>query len=467
MKYIFKIVMLGLLMAPTVFAEKVRFIELDQQALQVRVDFIQQAKKEILFEYFSVWNDEQSLAAMSLLVQAAQRGVEVKVILDAASSKVPKALFTALLMQGKDTEGKQKLEIRSYNPFHFNFMDIFHRDHAKMLITDGVNLLTGGRNIGDRYFGFGGHRNFTDLDILVNGATASAARANFMEVWNSGLVHDPRSEKYSEDNLAETNCNRKEDQVMCLQQLAKVRMTITSELERIRQSTESVVSENNGSHIRNQTGTDWFVNIEDTQNVFFISQNASELVHSNNGQMNEPIFELLMSAKSDVNIVSPYLILRAEYKAKFQELIDHGVRVRILTNSLFSTDNAEAQAGYRDNRAALIKMGLEIFEYNGPNTIHAKTFIIDHKDLFVGTYNFDPRSAIKNREVGIIIKGNCNDKLSVQLAAIIEVFRSHSTLVGLNGEEKNPEFQLQPIPTQKKVMIKLFEMIMPFIRNQL
>ena len=143
------------------------------------------------------------------------------------------------------------------------------------------------------------------------------------------------------------------------------------------------------------------------------------------------------------------------------------MRVRIITNSVYSTDNAEAQAGYRDNRAALIKMGLEIFEYNGPNTIHAKTFIIDHKDLFVGTYNFDPRSAIKNREVGIIIKGEATDRLPKELETIIEGFRGHSTLVGQNGEEKNPEFQLQPIPARKKIMVKLFEMIMPFIRNQL
>ena len=142
------------------YANQVRLISDAHQALQVRIDIIQQARQEILVEYFSVWNDEQSLASLSFLIEVAQRGVKVKIIMDAIASTVPRSLMNALLMKGRDQRGRQNLEIKLYNPVSLNLIDGTHRDHSKMILVDGQTVLSGGRNLGDKYFGKNPDRNF-------------------------------------------------------------------------------------------------------------------------------------------------------------------------------------------------------------------------------------------------------------------------------------------------------------------
>lgn len=158
------VVLSALLISQFALANKAKLLLADTDALQARVDIIEQAKKEILVEYFSIWNDEQSVDIFAFLQQKAQRGIKVKIIMDSLSNKVPRSLISALQMHGKGPDGQQNLEIKVYNPLSLNLAKATHRDHSKMLIVDGKIMISGGRNIGDKYFGFNKVRNYKDAE---------------------------------------------------------------------------------------------------------------------------------------------------------------------------------------------------------------------------------------------------------------------------------------------------------------
>lgn len=199
----------------TTFADKALLLSNDQNALQARIDLIQQAKSEVIAEYFSVWNDEQSIGGLALLIEAAQRGVHVKVIVDALSNTIPRALFATLLEKGKDASGNQTLEIRVYNPVSLNLFNLTYRDHAKMLVADGKRIITGGRNVGDKYFGLNKNKNFNDLDILAEGSVATQARENFYKVWHSKQAKEVSLYEYDPKNLDPWACRQESDIMNC------------------------------------------------------------------------------------------------------------------------------------------------------------------------------------------------------------------------------------------------------------
>ncbi len=147
------------------------------------------------------------------------------------------------------------------------------------------------------------------------------------------------------------------------------------------------------------------------------------------GLLTHQLGKILGEPSSDVELVSPYFVPTATGTAAFAALADSGVKVRILTNSLDATDVAAVHAGYAKRRKALLRAGVALYELrrlaeNGPkdragpfgssgSSLHAKTFAVDRERVFVGSFNFDPRSANLNTELGFIID-------SPQLAARIE-----------------------------------------------
>jgi cardiolipin synthase C len=146
--------------------------------------------------------------------------------------------------------------------------------------------------------------------------------------------------------------------------------------------------------------------------------------------------ELVAGARESIVIQSPYLVMSDNAKALFRAAVARGVRVRILTNSLASTDNLQAFSGYRNQRKQLLEMGLDIREYkpdpanrnalmsraNPPATpplfaLHAKSMVVDGKIAYIGTFNFDPRSENLNTEVGVIAH---HPALAMRLQTLME-----------------------------------------------
>jgi putative cardiolipin synthase len=171
--------------------------------------------------------------------------------------------------------------------------------------------------------------------------------------------------------------------------------------------------------------------------VTFISdlpgKNSGKQGLGGGGRTTSQLAEALSQAQQRVTIQSPYLVLPEGGLELFAELIQRGVKVRISTNSLLSTDNLQAFSGYSKQRKELLKAGIEVYEFKPQPAIqnelieryaqlekqapifaiHAKTLVIDGEQLYIGTFNLDPRSANLNTEVGVIIKNQ-------QLAKIVE-----------------------------------------------
>lgn len=456
-----------LLSAALAKADQARFLEDDREAIQARVDLLQQAKKEILVEYFSVWNDEQSVGGMTLLIEAAQRGVKVKVILDALSNTVPLSLFATLVEKGRGADGQQNLEVRLYNPISLNLKKLTHRTHAKMIVVDGEIMITGGRNVGDKYFGLNKKRNFHDLDILLSGNVVKDAQANFMSVWTSDIVQTPSLFEYSKERLDPVYCNYQEDMSSCQAMQKYALEMIEKENLRLKTFFQNIITAESDDIVSSHTAHDWLEKSHYFEKITFLSHQPDKLVSKKRAQLSRDLLEAAKAAQKELNIVSPYLIPTPNLLSTLEELIQRGVRVRIITNSLRSTDNLFAQAGYRLLKPQLVRMGVEIYEYEGPDTIHAKTALIDQKHVLVGTYNIDPRSSFLNREIGISIMDQENGPLAQQLEKIIEDYRSVSILVAKDGKNHNQKWQNEGVSKTKLYLLRSLMTVTPFILNQL
>jgi putative cardiolipin synthase len=461
------LVLFAVLISHMSYADKVKLLLTDEDALQARVDIIQQARKEILVEYFSVWNDEQSVGGFMLLQKAAQSGIKVKVIMDSLSNTVPRALISALQMDSKGPDGQQNLEIKVYNPLNLNLMKATHRDHAKMLIVDSQIMISGGRNVGDKYFGFSKSRNFKDTDLILSGDAVNVARENYFKVWKSGLTEAPKLYENSPDRLAENTCAYSDDNYDACERLRETAVKAYKlEISRIDDIFRKMMSfSNDTTGLITNFGKDWTATMTEADHVEFMSHEPEKLVTSKTNTMTKKMTEKILRAKREVLITSPYLIPTAGLHEIFENLISRGVKVRIITNSLRSTDNLFAQAGYRAEKQKMTETGIEIYEYNGPDTLHAKTALIDQETALVGTFNLDPRSMHINREVGFAVTGN--DEVNRGLSARFESLVKESTLVAKDKVSYNTDKEFEGISDAKKLLLKAVTLILPLIKNQI
>lgn len=459
-----------LTLANTVKAEKARFLHNDQEALQARVDLIQQAKSEILVEYYAVTNDDVATSGVALLCEASKRGVQVKILLDALSSSVKDTTIAATQRDCKDKNGNTNITFKLFNrPEDITSIhDILDRVHDKMIAVDGKILLIGGRNVDAKYFGLDKKRNFRDLDILISGNVVQDARKYYLGLWEKNdIVKKAYYDKFQREKfvyICETvrgpNCDENVDKIYALLskdvKSASVRMTAL--LEKMKSGK---------GNTKWETGKDWLKDAKVIDGVKLLSNSTVKNMGSRNMNVSDELHSIVTQAKKKVLILSPYLIPTRRAKELFQGLVDRGVKVTIITNSLKSTDNLFAQAGYRTAKDTMIEMGIEIYEYNLVDTTHAKTAVIDDEIVLIGTYNLDPRSSKLNREVGLMIKDTKGSGLAKELTSIINKFKAQSLLVGRDRQHMNVELQDAEVGNFKKGAVKVIEQTVPLIKSQL
>lgn len=457
----------GFLICFSANAERVRFIRDPHDALQVRVDLVQQAKKEILVEYFSVWNDDQSAGGIALLLDAARRGVKVKVILDAFSHRIPTSMFAAMNALSKRPDGTPGIEVRLYNDFSLNIFDLTKRDHSKMIIVDGKALLAGGRNIGDKYFDLAKSGNYDDLDVLIDGPVVQRARTNFLTSWQSKLLSPPRLGRHSEDELAPAACFYQEGSSFnCEQSQNMNRREIAAESLRLDHLLFEIFKRERDDLVRANTGTDWFKKSIQVPSINLVTPDPKRLVTRRTAFLADEVLDAIEGARKTVRIVSPYVVPTKRAMSVFSRLLAKGVEIQIITNSLTSTDSIMAQAGYRYMKDQMIPMGVELHEYKGPNTLHAKALMIDGREVLVGSFNIDPRSFYLNREIGLEI--DQPGALAGQLEKLMNGFMSNSVLVSKYGQEHNQEWRREQDEKSGKLLaISLLQLVMPVLIHQL
>jgi cardiolipin synthase C len=397
-----------------------------EEALLARAWLADHAEKTIEVQYFIWSTDNIGILASEALLRAADRGVKVRVIVDDLLVDAPNKSLLALAKH-------PNIDIRIYNPQHsvgtpfhkrllniaVNFRGVNQRMHDKTFIVDGKLGITGGRNMAAEYFDFNHEYNFRDRDALLLGDVAKTMQASFDQFWASPLSA-PVEELYNGLGLMQKNVSVKDEEVQ----------KIYADLHRYAENSENFSIENRNAIVATPQA---FMRLAEQivwTNVEFISdtpgKNTNKLLLGGGGKTTERLAQLVQAANTEIVIQSPYLVMSSQAKTLFKAAIKRGVKVRISTNSLASTDNIQAFSGFRNQRDQLIKMGIEIYEYKpDPQikqqllrqataakekppvfAIHAKTMVVDKRTVFIGTFNFDPRSQNLNTEVGVIVQNS-------------------------------------------------------------
>ena len=370
-------------------------------ALTSRLALIDQASQSVDAQYY-IWHDDTSgMLLLDALDRAAQRGVRVRLLLD--DNGVP-GLDGYLAALNADPN----FQIRLFNPstirkpkmagYAIDFMRMNRRMHNKSMIVDGAAAIIGGRNIGDEYFQIG-EAFYVDMDALAIGAIIPKTAAVFDQYWNSASV-------FALEDIVPG---------------AGDRAGFDARLAQVKASAEArdLLDMLKNSAARYAAGE---VELEWTQVQLVADDPVKGLGIAERDQlMITRLEEILGQIETRLDLVSAYFIPGTQGTAFFDQLARSGKKVNILTNALNTTDVLLVHSGYTKYRRALLEAGVTLFELKlRGNTVpksdmhmkplglsgaslHAKTFAVDGKRVFIGSFNFDPRSAMLNCEMGFLI----------------------------------------------------------------
>ncbi|MEI2301586.1 phospholipase D family protein [Ensifer sp. MJa1] len=407
------------------------------EAFVVRAHAARRAGRSLDLQYY-YWKDDLTgmLLAREILA-AADRGVRVRLLLDDINAGIHDRMCIAL-------DAHPNVDVRLFNPsrartdrFRRGFemtvraFSATRRMHNKLWVADGRVAVAGGRNIGDAYFDAAELSNFRDLDVWMVGPVLGQASAMFDRYWNSASVlpiaslRSPRKQYLpalhdAVDGLARTPAGR-------------------FYLERV----DAAMDEDAICHGTRRLH--WSADVR-----LAADPPEKALMQKRQNWLLRELFPLIEAATRDLRIISPYFIPGVAGTRELTAIAARGARVSVLTNSLAATDVAAVHGGYVKYRRKLVRAGVELFElkeqgdvadghrmslFGARNaSLHSKAFVVDGLNGFVGSMNFDPRSASLNTEMGVVFE---DAALAGELAAMFdeETSPAISYRLGLDGAQ--------------------------------
>ena len=374
-------------------------------AFAARMMLARAAERSLDVQYYIWHNDMTGILLLEALHEAADRGVRVRLLLDDNGTSGLDQALSAL-------DGHPNIEVRLYNPFAVRwpktlgylteFGRLNRRMHNKSFTADNQATIVGGRNIGDEYFGATTGVLFADLDVLAIGAVVGDVSTDFDRYWNSDSAYpvdgllNPASptelEELEADAVTIERSPEAEAYTQAMRELPFIRQLLGGDLP-LEWAATRMVS-------------------DDPRKTLDAAPREAMLPHQ--------LHEILGAPARELVLVSPYFVPTAAGTRVFAKMARNGVRVRVLTNALEATDVAVVHSGYAKRRKDLLAAGVELYEMKrmargaernksaGPfgssgSSLHAKTFAVDGERVFVGSFNFDPRSARLNTELGFVI----------------------------------------------------------------
>ena len=396
-----------------------RIISVGVDGFLLRAQMIGAAERTLDLQYFIFRGDETGRLLTDGLLRAADRGVRVRVLVDDGDTRAGDEQISAL-----DTH--PNVQVRIFNPFAyrghstlrrglefmFHASRLDYRMHNKLLVLDNAVALVGGRNIGNQYFQMDPESQFADDDVLAAGPIAVRLSATFDEFWNSPFAIPAAAldrQQTSTKALTERRGRAAERSEQQMQTLNSDGIDYAARVA----SGEPYAGVLSGRLPLVWAQAEVVSDSPDKKNIESGDRGGRLMARS--------VLKAARAAQSEVLIVTPYLVPAADEFALLQDLRRRQVQVRILTNSLESTPDPVAQAGYVKYRIPLLKDGVELHELRallentrgsgqtavvsryGSYGLHAKLFVFDREKLFIGSMNFDQRSKHLNTEIGVII----------------------------------------------------------------
>ena len=368
------------------------------------------AEKSIDVQYYMFHQDTVGRLLIREFIAAADRGVRVRMLIDDMYGEEADDVWSALAMH-------PNMEVRLYNPFSRGYSKnlqfitqakrVNHRMHSKTYTVDNQASIVGGRNIGDEYFDANKDVAFSDLDAMSIGTVVPEVSIEFDQYWNNRHSYPIGSLLEGVNKVAEAgsldNLRKELDNFYLKPQTLAYR--------------DAVEHSSFANALRNKTAAFSY------SEARIIHDSVEKMTKADDNWKEELLISQLapyiQQAKEEYVLVSPYFVPGKRGADAICKLSEEGVRVRILTNSLASNDVAAVHTGYMRHRKKLLRCGVELYELNeqlkkvegklftwlpglSKSSLHAKTMAMDKKTMFVGSFNFDPRSLNINTEIGIV-----------------------------------------------------------------
>lgn len=425
-------------------------------AFVARVGLIDGAQRSLDIQYY-IWHaDTTGRMLIQHVINAADRGVRVRLLLDDFDTTGKDSKLTVL-------NEHPNIEIRLYNPFtsrQLRGMQIVtdlsrlnRRMHNKSITADNAMTIVGGRNIGNEYFGAVSHAEFADLDAMCIGPIVNDVSRMFDKYWNS---------KFTVPVSAYLNNKKITD----------------DELKSVTDSFDKAIYKDRKNPYFKAIQDTPILNKIQTKNLKFYWGEA-DLLYDDPGKVEAKLVtsethlapnlsKYIEKTTQEITIVSPYFVPNDELVDYLGSQVKRGVHVRVLTNSLAANDVSIVHAGYMRYRTDLLRKGIELYEFKALDkndskrgkswsgtsraSLHAKTFLLDRKVSFVGSFNLDPRSVELNTEMGVLFK---SEKLvglmaeSIDELLVNEAYRLELTTTSADESDSGfEEYDLQWISNE-------------------
>ncbi|MBH0095889.1 phospholipase D family protein [Psychrobacter sp. NZS113] len=413
------------------------------------------ATRNIDAQYYIWHNDQAGQLLLRDLWKAAERGVLVRLLLDDFNNN---ATFDQHLLR---FSSHPNIAVRIINPLmHRKFQTLNYvtglprinrRMHNKSMTFDKQITIIGGRNIGDEYLSNDKNSQFADLDVLLIGKVVADIDNSFTSYWSSPLSFDI-------ETLVTADADAPSDFLSALDKLGLDGKKEENDLTIYKTAIEDSTIDND--LINKRVPFRW-------TDMQFLSDDVGKLTKAVPTDTNlvHQLRTLLGTPTKQLTIISSYFVPTKDGVNTLVKLAEAGVDIKILTNSFDATDVTAVHSGYSQWRPNLLRAGVKIYELKSTaseeqrenklwkarsqssTSLHAKTFAVDDHQVFIGSYNVDPRSANINTEMGVIIN---DDELARQLHGALS-----DDLLGKAYEVKlldNGNLQWQTMENDKKVV---------------
>lgn len=443
----------------SVSSDEEHFVKIYNEGItsfQKRLEMIESATKSIKLESFIYTLDPAGKVFTELLIKKAKEGVEVQVMMDPIVSKKSVSPYHIHEL------AERGIEVKYYNTKPIILLGkVNYRNHRKLFVVDNERAFVGGRNIADEYFDISPDYNFTDRDLYIEGPLVAEMAKTFDMFWNDKHAKTPKRRKRPDPNSRRWYMGGGDPQ-------AKYDRAERNWVRNVNKARKEIWAFDEDEAIVNRAFT--LALSKESQDIEgycpqlkFVTDKPGIGRKDQKKQriLKYEVFDRLKKG-TNIYIENPYFIVDKETREVLDHISENEVPVKVLTNSIHSTDNIAVAAVFNSTMGKWIEKGIETFVYRADPLdttiadevtegarwgIHAKTFVFDEDSFMIGSYNFDPRSNNYNMELGLFCDGS--EELTGGLVSNIEDRLQHSHFI--DNKETFKELRFKNVKFGKKL----------------
>lgn len=413
--------------------EQLLCIDDNTDALLWRLRVIESAQKRIAMSTFELGVDESGRDLMAALKAAADRGVQVQLLVDGGLGMLALPScdsFEALA-------STDNVEIRLYNPMNLlTPWKINYRLHDKYLLADDNVYILGGRNAVNRFLGNYTDEHNVDRDLLIctqfpeQDTSQDQVWQYFTQIW---------------DEPSNRSVTKKQNDAV-----TKGTQALDARYETLHQLYPEAF-----------TDTDFLAETQPAHHI--------QLLHNphtaarKKPQLWDALQPILASGK-DITIQTPYIVCD---KAMYNDLaqLAQGREMRILTNAIENGANPWGCADYLIHKNRILSTGTQVYEFAGGDSLHAKTILVDDHISLVGSFNLDMRSTYLNTEMLLCVD---SPELNTHLRSRLDQDMAQSRHVMPDGTTTDgAAFNPPPFGLIKKLLYRVLSILVLPVRHLL